>query len=328
MIITFGQLLEVVAPYLGRGGVKKTALTQQQTRLKAASLLQEYVQRKGTLRKWTVYSRHDIITLPQDLAVILKLKIGEQVEYVHSKWYEFYEQFSQHDFQCENDWKSGVIQEVNTFPTICEMPCGGGYVLAELGRKCGDAEGRYTIIQGKDCEGKDVYTSYDGETIKGERLDLKQEVKKRSATKFSKITDILKNETDDYVKYFIQSNKKSVLESISVLSPKETAGAFRRAKILTPRCDPNKCYKIDILGRVAIKSDYHDNDVIPITNLTAILTLAQAGQAVGTNNLDAANFKYQLLDKQIDDEIEYNRVADASLDICIETSPGSIDHLV
>lgn len=329
MIITFGSLLKLVAPNLGRAGVGDCNFQDPATRLKVVSLIQEYVQRSGSLKKWSVYSRNNIITLPRDVAVVLKVKINGAVSPLHSHWYEFYDQLAPREFDNCGDWQSGVIQEVNPYPTVYDMePC-GGHVLAEIGKRCKAATNVSTVIQGISADtNEDVYTTHQGVLIHGEHLDLVSGVAKRTRTRFKTVTNITKSETDDYVKYYQQVSKDVSPTLLSLLAPKETVAEFRRAKIYDKKCSPRQCYKLDILGRVNILSDYHDNDIIPITDLSAIETLAQAKQATGSNNLAAAGFKYQLADRQIEDSAQYNRVQDSSLDVDYESSPGSIDYLV
>lgn len=329
MDITFGQLAEVLLPYLGRSGAGSCSLSDPTTRLKVTSLIQEYVQRSGTLRKWVLYARQKTVTLPRDLGVILKIKINDRPEPMHSKWYEFYDQVGEQEFQSCIDWKAGMIQEVNTFPTIQNIPKCGGYVLAEIGKRCKEITNQYTIIQGIDADtGEDVFSTYNNELIHGERLDLEQGVIKRSQRRFRIITNITKSETDDYVKYYFQTSKSAGLESLSLLTPRETVGSFRRANILSDKLDPINCYRITVLGRVNVRSDYHDNDLIPITDITSIETLAQAKQASANNNIQVAGFKYQLADRQIEDEKLYNETSDVSLNVDYATSPGSIDELL
>lgn len=329
MIITFGSLLELVAPSLGRAGTGNCDFTNPSTRLKAISLIQEYVQRSGSLKKWEIYSRNNIVTLPRDLALIRKAKIDDKVSTVHSPWYEFFDQLAPREFDNCSNWQKGLRQEVNTFATVYDINPRGAYVLAEIGKRCKVVTGAYTIIKGISADtGEDVYTTHKGELIHGERLDLEQGFAKRTKTRFKKITDISKSETDDYVKYFQQTDKKVTPTFLSLLTPKETNAEFRRAVILDPKCDSNQCYKLNILGSVNVLSDYHDNDVIPITDLPAIETLADAKQSGKGNNLAAAGFKYQLADRQIEDSAQYSRTQDSSLDIDYESSPGSIDNLI
>lgn len=330
MLLTFRQLLEVIGPNLGRAGTGNCAFDDPSVRLKAASILQEYIQRSGSLKKWRVYSRNNTIALPRDLALILKVKINDAVSPVHSLWYEFYDQLAPREFDNCGNWQAGLIQEVDTFPTVYDISCSGGYVLAEIGKRCKEAKNVYTIIQGISADtGEDVYTTHKSELIHGERLDLVSGVAKRTRTRFKSITSITKSETDDYVKYYQQADKVVGTPTLlALLAPKETVGEFRRAKILSQKCDKNNCYKIDILGRVNILSDYHDNDIIPVTDLSAIETIAQAKQASTGNNLQAAGFKYQLVDRQIEDAQQYNRVQDNSIDIDFDSSPGSIEELL
>lgn len=329
MQITFLQLMQLIGPYIGRAGSGDCDFDNPATRLKVTTILQEYIQRSGSLKKWCVFSRDNCITLPRDLSIILKAKINDAVQPVHSKWFEFYDQAAPREFERCSGWEAGIIQQVNTYPTVYDVQSCGGYVLAEIGKRCKKAEGQYTIIQGISADtNQDVYTTHKGELIHGERLDLESGVAKRSRTRFRSITSLTKSETDDYVKYYQQESKTTKPVMLSLMAPKEVVGEFRRAKILDSRCDRRSCYKIDILGRINILSDYHDNDIIPVTDLTAIETMAQAKQAATGNNLQAAGFKYQLVDRQIDDAAMYNRVQDSSLDIDFELSPGSIETLL
>ncbi len=329
MIITFGSLLKLVAPNLGRAGAGDCTFQDPAVRLKVVSLIQEFVQRSGSLKKWEVYSRNNIFTLPRDLATIKKLKINGAVSTVHSHWYEFYDQLAPREFDNCGNWQSGILQEINSFPTVYDIDCRGAYVLAEIGKRCKVVKDAYTVIQGISADtNEDVYTTHKGVLIHGERLDLEQGFSKRTRTRFKKITNIVKSETDDYVKYYQQLDKKQSPTLLSLLAPKETAADFRRAKILDKKCDCNQSYKLSILGTVNVLSDYHDNDIIPISDLPGIQTLAQAQQSTQGNNLPAAGFKYQLLDKQIEDSQQYNRVQDTSIDVDFESSPGSIDTLI
>lgn len=329
MLLTFRQLLDVIGVHLGRAGTGSCAFSDPAVRLKAASVLQEYIQRSGSLKKWTVYSRNNTFTLPRDLALILKVKINDAVAPVHSLWYEFFDQLAPREFDNCGNWQAGVIQEVNTFPTVYDIANCGGYVLAEIGKRCKEAVDVYTTIQGISADtGEDVYTTHKGVLIHGERLELVSGVAKRTRTKFKHITGITKSETDDYVKYYQQAEHAATPTLLALLAPKETIAEYRRAKILDNKCNRNNCYKIDILGRVNILADYHDNDIIPVTDLSAIETIAQAKQATVGNNLPAAGFKYQLVDRQIEDAQQYNRVQDNSIDIDFDSSPGSIKELL
>lgn len=328
MLLTFGQLAGIVAPFLGRSGA--CDLNDQATRLNIAALLQEYIFRAGSIATWKLTTHNNTFTLPRDLAVILKVKINGVTETAFSPWYEFFDGVGAQDHSCRGEeWASGVIQDVNNFPTVYDLPCEGGYVLAELGRKCSSKlNPGYTIIQGIDKDGNDVYTKHKGENIHGERLDLESGVAKRSNVFFKKITAITKSQTDDYVKYLYQTDKTKTPRSLSLLAAKETVANFRRARIIGDKCLPEHKYSISVLGRVEIFSDYHDNDIIPLKEIAGIKNLAQANQSTSNNNIEAAGFKYQLTDAVITNANEYQRNTDSTLDYVHDLSPGSIDHLI
>lgn len=324
MILTFGQLLATLSPYIGRAGSCDT--TDPATRLKVASLLQEYVMRAGSLRKWNLTTRSNSFTLPKDLAIILKVKVNGVTEQPLSTWYEFFDNVGGSDMSCydSQEWANGVIQEVNNYPTVYDHT--GGYVLAELGKKCGKS-GSITTIQGVDEKGEDIYTKHKGALIHGELLSLEPGVTKRTNRYFSKIISITKDVTDDYVRYLSQGSKGSQPSLLSLLAAKETTAQFRRAKIVGTRCHQSNCYSITILGRVEIQSDYHNNDIVPITELGGVEALAQAKQSVINNNIAAAGFKFQVVDRNIEDANMYNRSTDSTFDIVKDLSAGDIDHL-
>lgn len=330
MLITFGQLLQIVGPFLGKAGTGDCDFKNPRTRLAAATLIQEFVQRSGAERKWVLFSKNNIVTLPRDLAIIVQAKIDDKPVTAHSQWYEFYDKATPGEFDDCNDWQRGLMQEQNTFATAYDISgCSGGYVLAEIGLRCAAAKGVYTIIQGVSADtGQEVFTTYQGNTIHGERLDLESNVAKRSRTRFRTISSITKSETDDFVKYYQQVEKTSVPTAIALLEPKETIAQFRRVRILDRRCRPEHCYKITVLGRVEVRADYHDNDIVPITDPGALKTIAQANQAADNNNFAAAGFKYQLTDRKIEDGAMYNRGSDPSLNISTDSSPGDIDVLI
>lgn len=325
MIVTFGDLVRLTIPYIGKSGACDAS--DKTTRLNVATLLQQYVHRAGSLRRWLLTSRHNLITLPRDLHTILKVKINGKSESAFSKWFDFYDNVGTHDLSGAGYLSPvGVIQEVNSFPTVFDFP--GGHVLAELGKKCtSNKTPGHVIIQGVSEGGVDVYTNYKGTNLHGERLDLESGVTKRTLTKFRKITSITKSETDDHVKFFYQTDKTSNPGLLSWMTPLELAADFRRARILLDRCDPNECYRIELLGRVEIFSNYHDNDIIPIQELSGIIKLAQADQSLENNNPENAVLKYQASDRNIEDANQYGRNVDITIDIVHALSGGSIPHL-
>jgi len=329
VILTFGQLLTSVSPYIGRAGICDT--TEPAVRLAVATLLQEYVQRAGTLKKWRLRSFNNYITLPKDLAVILKVRVNGEAQITFSKWYEFFDSASasEKSFCDSTQAGTGIRQENNNFPTIFDLPCTGGYVLAELGRKCSNKTPVGSVIIQGIADGKDVITTYKGQTIHGEKMELESGVLKRSNTFFTKITDIIKDQTEDYVKFMYQTSKEAQPKNLSLMSPKEVTAEFKRALLVgQDKCNPSKCYDVSLFGRIEVFSDYHDNDIIPLTELAGIISLAEAKQASKANNIQGATFKYQVADRVIEDANAYRKDSDNNFDMIIALSPGDCEHLL
>lgn len=325
MLITFEQGFKYVGPFLGKNGYAECDIIDPTARLHFCVLLEQYVNRNGTEKKFCIRTCDNCFTYPRDMAKAIKVKINGKVETVGSFWYEF-----QDGVDCsEDNWGlAGIVQEPNTFPTVFDVPKTGAYVLAELSKFCKNKEGLTTIIQGLDAESnEEVYTQHKGELIKGEVLTLEPGVSKRTNKRFSKITNIIKDETLDWVQYRYQSNKSDTPRFLSKMAPRETVGEFRRGKLTGHEMDDGCCYELTILGRVLVRSDYHNNDVIPVSSLEALRQTAEAMQAAANNNIPVLTAKLQLADRIMDDKHEYDRVGEEPFNFVRVLSAGSIRHI-
>lgn len=323
MIITLKQARQVVAEYAGKKG---KCADSEAVRLFVIEVVERLLLRgaRGNLRKWCFCLTNGCFTAPADLEIPLKLKIDGYPDQVWSKWFEFYDiHGAEHE---DKNYKSGIFEQVNSYPTVYDLPKPGARVapipLEEEG------EGAYIIVQGVDINGRDVYTNVNGRQIHGERISISRSEPKFSQTVFSKITAIEKSRTCSHVRLYWQSHQGDKILSRGLLSeyrPTETIPSYRRFKVKGAPCD--KPVKVEVLGRIRLLDSYHNNDILPITSIGALRSMAMTIQSERTNNMNEANFHNARVAQILEDENEYHRTGDEPLDFVFFKSPGANDNL-
>lgn len=320
-VITLGQARKLLAPYAGKSG--KCPETED-ARLFVMEVIQRLLHQgaNGNLRKWCFITDNGCFTAPHDLDVPVKITIDGYPDNVWSKWFEFYETAPFADANCSQTVAQGIREEVNPYCTVYDLPCEGAriYTLA-LSEEADDA---HLLIQGIDINGRDVYVEHMGEKIHGEYLEINKQYPKRTKTIFKKIISVQKTKTNNYIRLYWQSSNKTGL--LAEYRPEETHPQFRRFKV--PQIKPNCCAKITVLGRVKDPDYHHDNDILPITNISALRKMAQVVQAEDTNKIDVANYKRELTMNLLDDENQYKRNGEEPFDFIFETSPGNNYNMI
>lgn len=324
--ITFKTLVTRLARYAGRAGVCDD---DEEAKAFAIEILEEYLSvggEKGGLHKWAVKVCDNCITLPPDLAVPLKIKTNCESGIVSSEWYEFYDRATEEE--CHGCAEEGVSlqMEVNTFPTVYDLPCNGARVVAEMSLDCPvTVKGNdipHVTIQGT-CRGNDVWTTYKGKDIHGERLDLLSDKLVRSLTIFDRISQVTISKTPGFKTLWAQVDGADKLSLLARYNPSQTIGMFRRAKIMGVQ----KNSTVVILGRVQVRDSYADNDIVPVTNMSAMIRLAKSRQSEENSNYAGAAFSMQRAEKNINDKNDYERQGqDDPFDIIAVTAPSAFHN--
>lgn len=320
MSLTFGEAKTYLAQYAGKGG---KCPSSEQTSLFVKTVLQYllYSGQNGNLRKFCFHAIRGCVTFPYELEVPLKFKVDNEVGDVWDKWFEWYPQT---DMDACVPCGNAMFEEPNTYPIVNDLPSSGSRV--GIVAICEEEEGAHAIIQGYDEHNREVVTYHKGEQIKGEYLSLQKGQLKITTTVFSKVTHVIKTKTKGYSQLYwvnLNSNRKGFLAEYS---PLETIPSYRRFRIKTD-C-PNLC-KVSILGKIRIKQEYADLDVIPFDNLYALQLAAQAINADYNENVDIARAKDQSLQVLIERENAYKRVQTGStIAVSPVTSAGRIRNLV
>lgn len=320
MIITFKEAKNLLAKYAGKSG---KCPDDDEVGLFVKEVIQQLLFRgaSGNLRKWVFITQRGMFTAPPDLELPIKMKVEGKAGNVFDKFYEFYDQSTLADCTpCEE----GLVEEVNPYYTQFDLPYGGARILATS--MCNEAEDAHLLIQGTDEHGKEIYMPHKGERFKGEYLGINKEKPRYTKKTFTRITAVQKTPTKHYVRLYWYNPESGDKGLLAEYKPGDTNPSFRRYRVASLSCE--ECFKITVLGRIRFSENYHDNDIIPISNIRALKLMAQQLQAEDNDDLQNAAYKNQRIEQALDNENQYKRTPQATIDFFGPTSPGSIKNLI
>lgn len=333
MIITFGQAKTLIAKYVGKAG---RCPGEEEVDLAVKEVIQELLQRgaNGNLRKWVFLTENGIITAPPDLELPIKVRVGDgsagyggtgihggHSAFVYDKWYEFYDQNTLGD--C-SPAERGLVEEPNTYFTAFDPPPCGARILAVP--HCQEDEDAQFIIQGLDENGTEIFMPHKCErNFSGEVLSINKNEPRYTQKTFTKITGISKTPTKHYVRIYAYYPDTGKQEFLAQYKPTDTNPSFRRFRVVGADCG---CAKVTVLGRIKFCDNYHDNDIIPISNLRALKVMAQTIQAEDNDNIEVAQFKNARVDQSLLNENNYKRTSQAPMDFFVTTAPGNLKPMI
>lgn len=321
MPITFGDARTTLARYAGRGG---KCPNSKEVDLFVKKVLQHMLFKGsyGNLRKYCFCAVKGCITLPYELETPIKVKIDGKVGTVWDKWNEYYNIGEMEGCVPASE---AMYEEPNRFATVYDLPSGGARVgvLATAS----EATDAHVIVCGRDTTGREVITNHEGNQITGEYLKVMKGQLRYTQVTFGAITSIQKTTTNGYVQLFWVNPTLHTKGFLADYSPSEELPSYRRFKLTSPNCPATA--QVSILGRIRLKDNYADNDVLPFDNLYA---LELAGQSINANfndNPDMAAAKDKFMQDSIISETEYKRVAPGNpIDIMYLTSAGAVKNIV
>lgn len=319
MIITLGQARKLLSRFAGKAGKCEDS---EDTRLFVMEVVQRLLHKgaNGNLRKWCFCTQNGCVTLPEDVDTVLKAKVDGLSERVWSKWYEWYDVNEGDD--CHS-WPAGVSEENNKFFTIYDLPPGGAHIVA-VPLIAEDCKAHF-VIQGLDDLGRTVYVEHNGEKMAGEFLSIDKAESKRTKTRFSKILGIQKTVTNHYVRLYWYKPETGEQGLLGEYKPGETFPSYRRVRV--GGCRDNVCNKVWIFGRIKEPDYQFDNEILPITNLSALKKMGQAIQNEDQQKITEADFASKKAEELLQDENQYKRTGDEGFDFIQAWSPGKIDNL-
>lgn len=300
MFLTFGKARKIVAQYAGKGGL---SYRSQEVHDFLVSVMQYilHIGQYGSTKKFCFHAVNGCFTAPYELEIPLEVKVDEEVGKVWNKWFEFND-----SNPLVNGVAAGIAlyEDPNYYPTVYDIASSGAAV-GVMGT-CREEDGAHIIVQGLDTMGRDVYTHHKGGQISGEYLSIKENAIQYTSTIFSKITNIVKPETNGYVQLYGIDAVRNTRNFLSEYTPLETVPSYRRFQLTQP-C-PNPC-KITVLGRIRIKDRYADNERIFFDNIPNLVSAAQALHGINNGRIESAAAYDTALQTNIERENSYKKPA-------------------
>lgn len=326
MSLTFAKVKEIVAPYADSGGKCASAsgvgLFAREV-LEHLLLFGDY----GSLRKFCFITENGVFTAPPELEAPLKIKIDNQVGQIWNSWFSYHSVSSDWDEGCFPAEKV-LIEEPYYFPTTYDVPRSGSIVGVVGG--CDEDDESFVIVQGQDASGKEVVTyNSKGEQITGEIFKIKKNNLRYGKVKFTKITNVVKSTTKGYVRLYAVDVDKNSKSFLAEYSPLEEIPMYKRFKVNHARCAKGKYTHVSILGRIRLKENYTDYDVVPFESTIAIKLAAQRLQSEDSNDIQTANYKKEALKEMIEAGAEFKKTpGDMSVDIFADLSGAAIKNII
>ena len=318
--MTFGRAREVLAQYAGKGGL---CASERRVALFVHEVLQYllYNQAFGNQRKFCFVAEKGCVVIPYELEVPLKVRIDGAAGTVWNRWYEFYHETDMADCVLA---ARALIEEPNTVPTVYEVPM-GAWRIGVIGT-CKEAETAQIIIKGLDITGKPVYAGDRGMTTSGEMLTISNDKLRYTVIPFGQITEVVKTVTRGYVKLFAVNPQTNEKVFLSEYAPSEETPQYRKLKIVSP-CD-HRYAKVSILGRIRLKENYADSDLIPFDNIHALTLAGQKVNAEATGNVQVAAYKGQAVADMVNKEQDFKKTTTGQpVEISGPTVGGSIMNI-
>lgn len=324
-MLTFGDARKLLAPWADRGGFCSDS---EKTKLFVIQVMQYVLFAGGypTIRKFCFQARKGWVTIPYELETPLKVKIDNKVGTVWDRWFDFY---NISDLEGCIPASNALYEDPNSVPTVYDMPANGARVgcLATAT----ESDTAHLIVKGVDNSGREIITRHAGEQIVGEYLSIRKGIISYTQATFSKITAVEKDETIGYVQLLWVNPTYSTKGFLSEYSPLEKLPAYRRYKVKSENC--NTCVKVEVLGRIRLKENYVDNDLIPFENITTLQLAAQAinahFNAQNPNDVQVAQAKDISMMNVITREANYKKPNTGQpIEIGYITSAGSIRNII
>lgn len=321
MALTFGEVKSLVAPYAGRGG---GCSDSQATTLFARQVLEHvlFSGQHGSVRQFCFVTYKGLFTAPPELETPLKIRIDNEVSTVWSKWYSFY---MHGEIEGAESCAKFLIEQPNPTPLIYPVPPGGSLV-GVLGT-CSESDDAYVIVKGEDLTGREIITmASDGSQIRGERFRIKKGELRYGKVLFGKVTEVVKSKTNGYVQLWSVNPNNQEHQLLADYSPLEEKPSYRQYKVRTIK---GPYVHISILGRVRLKENYTDNDLVPFDSLIPITIAAQRLQAETNNDVQTAAAKDKTLNTFIMNEGGYKKATAGSvIEVFHPLSGGAIKGIV
>jgi len=299
-VIKYYEAKKILSRYQGTGGFCPDA---EDIDLFVRQVL-EYMLIHGTYggeRTFEFQAENGCVTLPYELETPLKLKIGDAIGSVWSRWFEYHSGNRTDDYCLA---ETNLLTQPNRYPTVYDVRVCGEYVAVTS--VCEEDDGAHIVVKGEDSTGRTIYTFHQGEQIVGEYLSIKKGQLTRSTVKFAKITEVSKTRTKGYATLLAIDDTGLSRRFLSDYGPYDTAPSYQRARIISQPCPP--VCGVKILGRIRLKEHYADDDVIPFDNLLLLSTSGQTINSMYNDQVEIGAAKHTFAKGLIETEGNFKKV--------------------
>jgi hypothetical protein len=318
-MLTFSQVKIAVAPYAGTGGSCNNEVISVFARTVLEYLL--YKADPNSLRRFDLLAVKGCFAAPEELEVPVKVKINGYSGAIWSKHFSFSQQASLDGCL---DVGNILKDNGNYTPIAYPLPVNGS-VIGVMGT-VPEAMNSDICVMGFDPTGREIYTSYKGQTTKGEYLTIREDTISYGSAVFGQIVSVVKPKTNGYVSLWAVDPNTKARQFLSDYSPWSENPQFKQFTISGINCSP--VAEVTILGKIRLKEKYADNDLVPFESLVPIIFAAQKLYSETTFNIENAQHKEAVLDRAITDEANYKKPGQQGIDVLKVTSPGRIRNIV
>lgn len=316
MKVKYGKLLELMSEYSGY------CSDDERNKIFTHRVLSRAIHRgpTGSEREICLCAVNSCVTLPKDVATILKAKVDCEVDKVFSYWAEWSENHNK-AYWLHGCCEDGMQELPNTFPTVYDGPDSGFYVVAKP--RCEEAEDAHIIIHAIDMNDQKIFIPHGKEIFAGEYLPIDFKSPKKSSVKIKRIIDIEKTVTNHYVDLMWVCPKTREFGLLNNLEPSETNPCYKRFKFKS--LSKHRPSKVKLLVRQKIRDCYHENEFVPIHNIDLVITTAQEIQLTQQNRHEESRAVKAEAKEILEEENRYNRTGEDVMDVITVTSPGGCD---
>lgn len=306
MRLTVGYTLPLIAEYVDDGSCDR------KLQLKRLNEVVRTMVRFGDndhVDRWCLNAFKGCITLPPDVDHVRKIRIEGRVSLVHTQWFEFLS--GQGDSHCE--WcNDGITHRGSDFQTFADLPT-PMQLFAVSDRK---EEGLVELfLSGADAEGQPIRNDTEADVLRmGETLDI-SDPNVRILTKniYQTVTLVDKPLTRGIVRLYGHNPANDSTFLIGYYLPWETRPCYTRYEIngLQKSCPS----RVTILATRKFVPLVHDDQILPVSNLEAIIDMLLAKNAQKNDKpIERREFERSARDS-LKEDLENTRGSESEFDI-------------
>ncbi len=292
--ITYGELLSTCHEYSGHDCFKS-----KNKRFARRVLERMFFRGKhGSIVSISMCANNGVLTLPEDVEHVEKIKVNGCVKSLYSFWYDF-SSVRNEDF---HHGLCGVTHLPNKYFTQYDPPMDEFEIVVKPRNKRENSD-THIIVQGIALNGEKIFTRRNYNNTSGEFYPITDGCYVKGSVRFAGITGIEKTKSKDYIDLYARDVLTGQLFFLSGYSPREMRPFYTRIKV--GGCPDNEIVRLDMLARLKILPEYACNELIPVIGLDVLETICQEIQLMKDNDFQSSVAAGAVATQLIRDENNY-----------------------